>query len=82
MFLFFPVLVINIYRSMDKIMLGNLSTMTEVAIYSNADKIVELPYGVIAALGVVMLPRMTNFVARGEEEISKRYIWLENPCYR
>ena len=74
MFLFFPVLVINIYRSMDKIMLGNLSTMTEVAIYSNADKIVELPYGVIAALGVVMLPRMTNFVARGEEEISKRYI--------
>ena len=46
-------------------MLGNLSTMTEVAIYSNADKIVELPYGVIAALGVVMLPRMTNFVARG-----------------
>lgn len=74
LFLFFPVLVINIYRSMDKIMLGNMSTMTEVAIYSNADKIVELPYGVIAALGVVMLPRMTNFVAKGDEEISKKYI--------
>lgn len=72
--LFFPVLVINIYRSMDKIMLGNMSTMTEVAIYSNADKIVELPYGVIAALGVVMLPRMTNFVAKGETELSKKYI--------
>lgn len=72
--LFFPVLVINIYRSMDKIMLGNLSTMTEVAIYSNADKIVEIPYGVIAALGVIMLPRMTNFVAKGETEQSKKYI--------
>ena len=72
--LFFPVLVINIYRSMDKIMLGQMTDMREVAIYSNADKIVELPYGVIAALGVVMLPRMTNFVASGQQNRSKRYI--------
>jgi O-antigen/teichoic acid export membrane protein len=72
--LFLPVFVINIYRSMDKIMLGNISTMTEVALYSNADKIVELPYGVIAALGVVMLPRMTNFVATGQKELSKKYL--------
>lgn len=72
--LFFPVLVINIYRSMDKIMLGQMADMREVAVYSNADKIVELPYGVIAALGVVMLPRMTNLIASGQEGRSRKYI--------
>lgn len=72
--LFFPVLVISVYRTMDKIMLGNISTMSQVAIYNNADKIVELPYGIIASLGVVMLPRMTAMVARGEESMSKKYI--------
>lgn len=78
--LFFPVLIINVYRSMDKIMLGQLADMKEVAIYSNADKIVELPYGVIAALGVVMLPRMTSFVASGEVEKSRRYIEESMRC--
>lgn len=72
--LFFPVLVINIYRTMDKIMLGNIADMKEVALYANADKIVEVPYGVITALGVVMLPRMTNFVSNGQKELSQKYI--------
>ena len=72
--LFFPVLVISIYRSMDKLMLGKISTMTEVALYTNADKIVEIPYGIITALGVVMLPRMTNLVASGKEKMSRKYI--------
>lgn len=72
--LFFPVLVISIYRTMDKIMLGNISTMSEVAIYSYADKIVELPYGIIAALGVVMLPRMTNYVSNGKNDLAEKYI--------
>lgn len=72
--LFFPVLVISIYRTMDKIMLGNMSKMSEVAIYSYADRIVELPYGVIAALGTVMLPRMTNYYANGEKGTAEKYI--------
>lgn len=72
--LFFPVLIINIYRTMDKIMLGNLIGMAEVAIYSNADKIVEVPYMILASLGVVTLPRMTNFAADGEVEKTKFYI--------
>lgn len=72
--LFFPVLVINIYRTMDKIMLGNIVGMTEVALYSNADKIVEVPYMVLASLGVVTLPKMTNFAAGGQVEKTKYYI--------
>ena len=72
--LFFPVLVINIYRTMDKIMLGNIVGMSEVAIYSNADKIVEVPYMILASLGVVTLPKMTNFAQNGEIEKTKYYI--------
>ncbi|MFR8172086.1 MAG: flippase [Marvinbryantia sp.] len=72
--LFFPVLVINIYRTMDKIMLGNIVGMAEVAIYSNADKIVEVPYMILASLGVVTLPKMTNFAQDGEIEKTKYYI--------
>lgn len=72
--LFFPVLVISVYRSMDKIMLGNMSSMVEVALYSNADKIVEVPYGVITALGVVMIPRMTNLISSGQKERTYKYI--------
>lgn len=72
--LFFPVLVINIYRTMDKIMLGNIVGMREVALYSNADKIVEVPYMILASLGVVTLPRMTSFAIDGETEKTKFYI--------
>ena len=72
--LFFPVLVINIYRTMDKIMLGNIVGMSEVAIYSNADKIVEVPYMILASLGVVTLPKMTIFAQKGEIEKTKYYI--------
>lgn len=72
--LFFPVLVISVYRSMDKIMLGQIASMTEVALYANADKIVEIPYGIITALGVVMIPRMTNFISTGQYEKSLKYI--------
>lgn len=72
--LFFPVLVINIYRTMDKIMLGNMIGMAEVAIYSNADKIVEVPYMILASLGVVTLPKMTNLAVEGEMEKTRYYI--------
>lgn len=72
--LFVPVLVIVIYRTMGQVMLGNLSTMSEVAIYTNADKVAEIPYGLIASLGVIMLPRMTFLVSKGDEERSKMYI--------
>lgn len=72
--LFFPVLVINIYRTMDKIMLGNLVGMAEVAVYANADKLVEVPYMILTSLGVVTLPKMTSFAQDGQIEKTKYYI--------
>lgn len=72
--LFIPVIAVSLYKIMDKIMLGQLSNMTEVGLYDNAEKIVNMPLGLISALGVVMLPRMSNIVSSGNSEKMKEYI--------
>lgn len=69
--LFFPVLIINIYNTMDKLMLGQISTMSQLGLYEYSDKIVEIPYSLIASLGVVMLPRMTYLLNNGQNKQGK-----------
>lgn len=72
--LFLPVIAISIYKLMDKIMLGAMTSMFEVGIYENGEKINSLTAGIITALGTVMLPRMSNLTAKGEKEESQKYI--------
>lgn len=72
--LFVPVIAVSLYKMMDKIMLGSLSNVTEVAFYENAEKIVNIPMTLITALGTVMLPRMSNIVANGEKNKIKNTI--------
>lgn len=74
--LFIPVIAYSIYKVMDKIMLGNMSNYSEVGYYNNAEKIINIPMGIITALGTVMLPRMSNMVANGKNDKSKQYISL------
>lgn len=72
--LFIPVLAYSIYKVMDKIMLGNLSSYDQVGFYNNAEKIINIPMGIITALGTVMLPRMSNIVANGDKKRVDDYI--------
>ena len=79
--LFVPVLAISIYKIMDKIMLGSMTNMLEVAYYENSERIIAIPMGIITALGTVMLPRMSNLIATGNDkqamgmiEISLKFI--------
>lgn len=74
--LFIPVIAISIYKIMDKIMLGYMSNMSQVGFYENSERIVAIPMGVIVALGTVMLPKMSNLYANGNEEKGKRYICI------
>jgi len=69
--LFIPVLAYSIYRIMDKTMIGQFSTMTELGYYENAEKIINIPIAIITALGTVMLPRMSYEMTRKEQDISK-----------
>lgn len=72
--LFIPVLAVSFYNIMDKIMVGNILNVTEVGLYENAEKIINVPLNILTALGTVMLPRMTNLVANKMENKVIEYI--------
>ena len=57
--LFIPVVAVSVYRTISKILLGSLTTVTEVGYFENAEKLVSAVLSIIVALGTVMLPRMT-----------------------
>ncbi len=63
--LFIPVIAVSLYKIMDKIMLGFLTSVDEVGYYEYAEKIVNIPLTIITALGTIMLPRISNIVAKG-----------------
>lgn len=65
----------SVYRVMDKVMLGAMSTMTETGYYENADKIVNIPAGIITAFGSVMLPRMSYLASENQENKIQEMIY-------
>lgn len=72
--LFIPVIAISFYNSMDKIMLGIMSTKTEVGYYGSCEKIIQIPIALITALGTVMLPRISNMLANKREKKTLQYL--------
>lgn len=72
--LFIPVLSVSVYRTMDKVMLGWMSTYRDVGYYENADKIINICLGFITALGQVMLPKSANLVENGKVGESNKLI--------
>ncbi len=69
--LFIPIIAMKIYKVMDKTAIGVLSNMEEVGYYSNADSIINVPMGIVIALGVVMLPRLTSLLSTSSHEKAK-----------
>ncbi|MCF0260947.1 MAG: polysaccharide biosynthesis C-terminal domain-containing protein, partial [Erysipelotrichaceae bacterium] len=72
--LFIPVIAISLYKVMDRIMLGSMSTDTQLGFYTQAESVINIPMGLITALGTVMLPRISHMLANGEDEKTKEYI--------
>lgn len=72
--LFVPLLAMSVYHIMDKTMLGLLSSYAQVGFYYNADKIINIPIGIINGVGLVMFPRTTALIeAENEEEANKLF---------
>lgn len=74
--LFIPAISVSIYKIMDKIMLGAMSTVIEVGFFTNSERIISIPLGIITALGTVMLPKMSNLLSNGKNNESKKYVNL------
>ena len=72
--LFIPVIAISLYTIMSKIILGNMSNMTEVGYFESANKITQIPAMAVTSLGTVMLPRVSNLVANGKNQESLKYL--------
>ena len=72
--LFLTVLLVSLFKIMDKIMLGICSNYDEVGYYESSEKVISFPIALITALGTVMLPRTTNLMSNNKEEQAKKYI--------
>ena len=74
--LFIPAIAVSLYKYMDKIMLGLLTTKAQVGFFENAERAINIPISVIASFGTVMLPKMSNLVTKGDTERERLYIGL------
>ena len=66
--LFLPLAALSVYHWMDKLMLGVMTGSDAVAYYNYADSIINLPKGIVVALGTVMLPRISRLARDGSRE--------------
>ncbi|MBP3223112.1 MAG: oligosaccharide flippase family protein [Actinomycetaceae bacterium] len=69
--LFIPIIAISLYTTLDKIMLGALTDMTQSGYFEYSERISKIPLSVITALGTVMLPRMTSTFSEGKDREAK-----------
>jgi O-antigen/teichoic acid export membrane protein len=72
--LFVPVIAVSFYTLLDRIMLGSMTSVTEVGYFDYAEKMSKMPMAVITALGSAVLPRMTEIVASGDMAHGKHLI--------
>lgn len=68
LFLFITVLAVSLFKIMDKIMLGIITTEEEVGFYESSERIIQIPIAFITSLGTVMLPRMSSLIANNRKE--------------
>ena len=72
--LFVPQIAIQVYAILDKTMLGKLADTGEVGLYDQSQRIVQLVLGLVTSLGLVMLPRMSNTFAKGDNKKISEYL--------
>lgn len=74
LWLFIPIVAITLYQQIDKTMLGILSTYDQVGYYYNADKVVNIPLGIISGFGTVSLPRIVSLISTKKYDEYKKLV--------
>ncbi|MDQ1143770.1 O-antigen/teichoic acid export membrane protein [Bacillus sp. SORGH_AS 510] len=75
LYLFVPQIAVQVYVVLNKTMLGSISNTTEVGYFDNSEKITKMALAVVTAMGVVMLPRISNTFAKGDMKKVKDYLY-------
>lgn len=72
--LFIPLAAMSIYHVMDKTMLGAISGYEQSGYYYNADKVINIPAGIVTGFGTVLFPRISALIgANKKEEADKMF---------
>ena len=66
--LFIPQVAISLYVTLDRTMLGALSSTNDVGIYDQALKIINILLTLVTSLGSVMLPRVSSLLSNGDHK--------------
>ncbi|MQB97568.1 flippase [Limosilactobacillus reuteri] len=79
---FVPVIAIQIFNTLNKVMLGITGQTKQVGYYSQAVQILNLCVGLIYALSSVLLPRLSYLYAENEIDKMKKYMYIgiKNTC--
>ncbi|MBQ9360929.1 MAG: polysaccharide biosynthesis protein [Lachnospiraceae bacterium] len=68
--MFIAVIAANLNRMVDKVMLGAFGKIEDLGYYEYADRIIHVPLSVIAAIGTVMISKMSNsYLTNKDDEI-------------
>ena len=67
--MFIPIAAVNVYKTMDKVMLEIMSNSEEVGYYYSSEKIINVPLALVTSLNAVMLPRMSYLRGKKEDTI-------------
>lgn len=73
--LFIPQIATQVYLVLNKTMLGSMIGVESAGYYENSDKIVKVILAIVTATGTVMLPRIANTFAKGDQEKVKKYLY-------
>lgn len=72
--LFIPVVGLSIFQIMDKTMVDWFSDEINSGCYYNADRLMNIPLGVITAMSTVMLPRLAKEFHRNSEDTARQLL--------
>lgn len=66
--LFIPLLAGVLFGSIDKVMLGGMSEYSQLGYYYNADRVINIPVGIINGLSTVFFPRISSMLANNKRK--------------
>lgn len=72
--LFIPILATYLYASMDKIMLGNFSTMSQLGFYENSEKAL-ITKNLATAVSIVLVPKMANLMKNDDKDTFNKLLF-------
>ncbi|MBZ5946333.1 flippase [Leuconostoc gasicomitatum] len=73
-FLFLPQMATQIYLVVNKTMLGQMDSIKAVGFFSSSDTLIRLALTIVSSLSAVLMPRISNLIARGEMNKVEKYM--------